>query len=923
MAIAGLGAFLDLCAPRDLEKRWGRRAGRDTMGLHGLAAEMGVVTWGTPGDSRDQRRSTRAAERRSGAEERRSMLSRFHRCVLGLAGVLLAASAPAQPPAAERVGPPASKVHAILRQRLSEADKPVKAWVFFADKGIASDAEYQAALRTVAANYDPRAAQRRMLRGPGARGGELFDQHDLPVVPEYVRAVTATGAHLHITSRWLNAISVYLTPDQAEAIAKLPIVDRLEAVAGERRIAPVEAAPAEPEPHGRDRIDYGVSTAQLQQITLPPLHDAGYTGKGVVIGICDTGFRTDHEAFNQPGHVVKIIAAYDFLDNDPVVEPEPGDYPDQHAHGTLVLGCIAAYLPGHIVGGAFDAEFILCKTVDLLQEVPAEEDNFVAGLEFIEANGADVSNASLGFTAWYTQSQLDGQTAAATIAVNILTGLGVHHCNAAGNDSHDSDPATSHLIAPADAFQSITVGAVDTTGAIGSFSSDGPTADGRVKPEVVACGVSTISVDPYATRGYKSGTGTSLATPLVASTVACLVQARPRWIVDQMRQRLFETGDYYQQYQTFDPLYIRGYGVIDAFAPIGQPFPLRISLPGGVPTLLPPGETTTLSVQIEDGCEAYVPGSGALRYRYDGGVFHALPLSALGGDLFEAALPSPACGDLPEFYFIAAGSGGSVVYLPEGGAATPLLAHVGAPTVIIDDNFESDLGWTVINDPTLLDGAWQCGVPILPAASAPPADFDGSGQCYLTDNTPGNSDVDGGPTRLVSPMFDLSAMSDVTLRYARWWANDDQDSDPFDVEVSNDGGATWALIERVVNVPPGWVEREVRLDDYTSLTRAVVVRFSAMDRPNNSVDEGGVDAVRIMGISCTGGTAAGDLNCDGVVNLADVSHFAQALADPAGYEADHDGSPHAHCNRPLADMNDDGEIDGLDVAGFVEVLISG
>ncbi len=468
--------------------------------------------------------------------------------------------------------PSSAKLHPVLLRRLAEQPEPVKTWVFFVDKGLQSQEQIEAAVSEVAATYNPRATQRRQLRGTSARsGGPLFDLRDVPVAESYVDAVVATGARLHIRSRWLNAVSVWATRQQAEQIAALPFVDRLEAVRQSRRVDVSNVQEVDPSttppPEGNTRsLNYGNSTAQLSQINLINLHDAGYTGAGVIVGILDSGFRRTHQAFHNPGHDVHVVAEWDFVDNDSNTAPETGDPSSQHNHGTMILGCLAAYQPGTLIGGAFNASFVLCKTEDTTQEVPAEEDNFVAGLEFIEAHGADMSTASLGYIDWYTQAQLDGQTAVTTIACNISTGLGIHHTNAAGNEYHDTNPAVSHLIAPADAFQVITCGAVDSSGTIASFSSDGPTADGRVKPEVLARGVTTHTISPSSDTSYTTADGTSLSTPVVACALACLIQAKPYWTVDQMRARLFETSDYFVANGTFDPLYVRGYGVINAFA---------------------------------------------------------------------------------------------------------------------------------------------------------------------------------------------------------------------------------------------------------------------------------------------------------------------------------------------------------------------
>ena len=459
------------------------------------------------------------------------------------------------------------KLSGALIHRLKMEPGPAKAWIFFTDKGITSPTQYRTAIKNLAATYNRRAIQRRMLRGRAARGGGLFDQRDLPVKSTYIEAITANGARLHVTSRWLNAVSVYATRRQAEQIAALPFVDHLEAVGRSRRIKPVDVEDKPFSTSGqRGRLDYGRSNNQLQQINLLALHDDGFTGAGVVVGILDTGFERSHEAFNHIFYPVTVVAEYDFVDNDGNTQAETGDPYSQHEHGTKILGCIGSYKPGDLVGGAYSASFILCKTEDTTAEYPAEEDNFVAGLEFIEMNGGDMSTSSLGYIDWYTQADLDGQTAVTTIAVNISTSLGVHHCNAAGNDYHDSNPSTSSLIAPSDAFQSITCGAVYSDGEIAYFSSDGPSADGRVKPEVLARGISTYTVDPHSATSYTTANGTSLSTPLVACAVACLIEAKPQWSVDQMRSALFETADYYVANGTYDPLYVRGYGVIDALA---------------------------------------------------------------------------------------------------------------------------------------------------------------------------------------------------------------------------------------------------------------------------------------------------------------------------------------------------------------------
>jgi subtilisin family serine protease len=451
----------------------------------------------------------------------------------------------------------AAKIHPSVRARREAAGGPLVVWVLFEDKGPIDTA---AAIRDLERTYDPRAIERRRLRrtAPG-----LFDERDLPVHQAYVEAVTTTGATLRSASRWVNGISVRATWGQLGEIARLPFVRIIQPVL-RAKLAPGPRAFGPPGGGLLLGDFYGISEAQLAQINLIALHDQGFTGQGVIVGALDTGFRRTHEAFNDPGHPLEVVAEWDFVNDDADTAPEPGDPSGQHNHGTWILGTLGAFKPGTLVAGAYDASFILAKVEDLSAEYPLEEDWFVAGLEFIEANGGDVATSSVVIFNHYSQEELDGRTSVMTVGFNVATVNGVHCCQGAGNDGHDNNPATSHLVPPADAFQVITCGAVDILGNIAGFSSDGPTADGRVKPEVLARGVGTLTVSPSNDSGYDAMNGTSLSTPMTASAVACLVQAHPDWTVGQMRDALFHTADYFVANETYDPLYVLGFGIIDA-----------------------------------------------------------------------------------------------------------------------------------------------------------------------------------------------------------------------------------------------------------------------------------------------------------------------------------------------------------------------
>ena len=374
---------------------------------------------------------------------------------------------------------------------------------------------------------------------------------DLNVSPTYKNQITNLGIEIKNESRWLNAVSIICQKTDLKKIAELSCVKKIEPVIGYKK----ETFKNELENSSNTRdFDYGNAQAQVEQINVHELHNAGYTGEGVRILVMDTGFDLTHNSMID----INVIEQWDVINNDNQTANETDDEANngQDNHGTAVLSTIAANAPGELIGVAFDAEFLLAKTEDVSQEIQQEEDNYVAGLEWGEANGADVVTTSLGYLDWYDYEDMDGNTAVTTNAVDIAVGLGMVCVTAAGNSGNDS---WYYIIAPADADSVIAVGAVRENGVIASFSSHGPTFDGRIKPEVCARGSYTWCVSPNSTTTYTQLSGTSLACPLVGGAVALVRQAKPEWSAMEVREAVMMTAS-----QSSEPDNSYGYGIMNA-----------------------------------------------------------------------------------------------------------------------------------------------------------------------------------------------------------------------------------------------------------------------------------------------------------------------------------------------------------------------
>ncbi len=423
------------------------------------------------------------------------------------------------------------------------AQDSLKVWVLFTDKGETTATPSRKAAISSAA------LQRRARRGTNAAADAL----DREVDRAYIDQIRALSLRIVHPSRWLNAVSAYVTPAQLDDLAQLDCVSEIRSVA--RFTRPVEPILPLSEALLRPTIPYpafyGPSYAQLNLIQVPLLHDLGYTGEGIRILILDTGFNTQHPAFL----ATDVEATWDFINNDEDVIDAATAEDGQQAHGTATLSLIGASEEKKAIGAAYEATFLLAKTEVYGSETSIEEDNWVAGVEWGESLGADVASSSLGYIDWYEYADLDGNTALCTQAADIAASLGVIVVNAIGNGQRLSTFPT--LIAPSDGDSVIAVGAVSNAGEIAFFSSNGPTADGRIKPDVCAQGTSNYIAN-YS-GGYGLGQGTSYSTPLVAGAVALLLQAHPEWQFGNLYRALTLTAT-----RAAAPDNVYGYGIVRA-----------------------------------------------------------------------------------------------------------------------------------------------------------------------------------------------------------------------------------------------------------------------------------------------------------------------------------------------------------------------
>lgn len=386
------------------------------------------------------------------------------------------------------------------------------------------------------------------------RQGLEIDSTDLPIAPKYLKNVKKTGAQIISKSKWNNSLLVKVSDstcvDQLNALSCVVSTqllwntpDSIEKMDGRSELSVVQSTPS--------ITKYGVGEEQISMLNGIQLHDAGFRGRGMIIAVIDGGFNNADSIplFNN----IHILGCKDFA------YPQNGNVFAEADHGTLVLSCMATNQPNTFIGTAPEASYWLLRSEYTAYESKIEEDFWSAAAEFADSVGVDVINSSLGYHAFddkalsYRYEDLDGKTALISRTASLLACKGIILCNSMGNDGVVS---WKKMNVPADAEDILSVGAVSMNKENALFSAVGPTADWRVKPDVMAAGMPARVINSKGELSQSSGT--SLASPVLCGMVACLWQAFPNKTAYEIMDLVRRSGDTVEH-----PNNIYGYGIPD------------------------------------------------------------------------------------------------------------------------------------------------------------------------------------------------------------------------------------------------------------------------------------------------------------------------------------------------------------------------
>ncbi len=533
-----------------------------------------------------------------------------------------------------------------------------KYFIYFKDKGTENKSRVtlsKASVEKAKSLLSEKALERRIRRN-GFRNAVNYD--DYPVSTVYINKIEAAGIKIENTLKWFNSVSAYLSEKQIELLKSYSFIEKIEPVRSLKSKHPYKTYLSKS--GETSDINYGPSFAQNNLSEIPVLHKHGINGKGIIVGLLDTGFRWDASDVYDS---LIVIDEYDFVNNDSITKNQSGDPAGQDFHGSAVLSIAAGYKSGILIGPAYKASFLLAKTENTLTERNVEEDNYAAALEWMEAKGADLASSSLGYSEFdlgetsYTYEDMDGKTAICTKAAEIAFSKGMLIITSAGNEGND---AWYYITAPADGENVLAIGAVNSSGAITSFSSRGPTYDNRIKPELTAMGsgVQLFSVD---INSFSSGGGTSYSAPIVAGIAAQIMSIHPYISNTDFRELLKYSGN---RFSTPDNTY--GYGILSARRAANYPVFDRTGS-GNLYKGLFLNDTPVLS---------------SLKLKYSGSGVNLSEITAMSeqGNVFKYPAESLINSDSVYFYFSYNTSGGASITEPEGDYA--YFSAKGSPIII-------------------------------------------------------------------------------------------------------------------------------------------------------------------------------------------------------------------------------------------------
>ncbi len=383
-------------------------------------------------------------------------------------------------------------------------------------------------------------------------------ENDLPVSNEYIDSLKSLGLNVLTKSKWLNNVVVYSTNSSLiDTITQLGFIKSIQKNHSSLSSSSFKNSLERKNLTQTNEAyypDYGSSGTQISMLNGHVLHRSGYSGSGITIAVIDAGFLDVDvlPAFDSLWLNNQILGVKDFVDSDNQVF-------DASSHGMKVLSVIGGNMHGELIGSAPKANYWLLRSEDNSTEQSIEEDHWVAAAEFADSVGVDIINSSLGYTEFdnsdqnYSYSDMDGNTTIITKAADIAASKGILVISSAGNLGDDP---WEYISAPADGDSVLTVGATDSYANYAYFSGLGPTADGRIKPNIAAMGLQTVlqGVD----GNVSIGNGTSFSAPLISGLAACLWQSSPELTNMEIFKRIEESSHHYS-----NPDYKTGYGIPD------------------------------------------------------------------------------------------------------------------------------------------------------------------------------------------------------------------------------------------------------------------------------------------------------------------------------------------------------------------------